>query len=114
MAKEIKDINSKFAVIKDGGKQYEAKEGMKLNLELKNAKPGDEIELKDVLLYADGNDVKIGAPLVNGVTVKAKVEGEMRTPKVTSIRFHRRTGTRVERGHRQKYTTVKVTGILTA
>jgi large subunit ribosomal protein L21 len=114
MVKEVKDVKSKLAIIKDGGKQYEVKEGLKLNLERKNVKPGDEIEFKEILLYVDGNDVKIGAPLLSGITVKAKVEGEIKAPKVTSIRFHRRTGLRVERGHRQKYTTVKVTGIITA
>lgn len=101
----------RYAVIQDGSKQYQVSEGDKLMIERRNAKPGDEIAFKEILLYADGDQIKVGAPLVQGVTVRATVDSEIKADKVTGIKFRKREGYRRKTGHRQKYTVLKVTGI---
>jgi large subunit ribosomal protein L21 len=103
----------KYAIIKDGGKQYQVSEGDKLMIERRNLKPGEEINFNEILLYADGDEVKVGAPIVQGITVKATVESEIKADKVTGIKFRKREGYRRKIGHRQRYTVLKITNIVT-
>lgn len=105
--------DGKYAIVKDGSKQYQVVVGGKLLIERKEAKPGDEIEFKEILLYGDGKNIQVGQPTLNGIEVKAIVEGEIKNKKVTGIKFRKREGYRRKRGHRQKYTKVKITSITT-
>ena len=100
-----------YAVIVTGGKQYRAEKGAVLRVELMKAEPGSEIELGDVLLLADGDDITIGAPLIEGSKVTAKVLGHGRADKVRIIKFRRRKHHRKQMGHRQHYTEIEITGI---
>jgi len=100
-----------YAVIESGGKQHRVTKGELLKLELLNAEPGATVEFDRVLLVADGGDVKIGAPVVEGGKVTAEVVTHGRGDKVTIIKFHRRKHHRKQMGHRQWYTQVKITGI---
>ncbi|PCJ44926.1 MAG: 50S ribosomal protein L21 [Moraxellaceae bacterium] len=100
-----------YAVIKSGGKQHRVVEGEVLKLELIDAAPGSAIEFDEVLLVADGGDVKIGAPTVEGSKVTAEVVTHGRGDKVKIIKFRRRKHHMKKMGHRQWYTQVKITGI---
>jgi large subunit ribosomal protein L21 len=81
-------------------------------VDLKDVKQGDEMFFDDVLLYADGDDVRIGTPVVQGVRVRALVEANEKARKVTTIKFRRRKDFQKTKGHRQKMTRVKITEIL--
>ena len=100
-----------YAVIKSGGKQYRVQEGQTLKLEKLEVAPGDSLDFDQVLLVADGDDVKVGAPLVDGAKVSAEVVSHGRGDKVTIIKFRRRKHSMRRQGHRQWFTEVKITGI---
>lgn len=100
-----------YAVIKTGGKQYRVAAGDKLRVETLNAAEGDSIELDSVLLVGEGEDVKIGTPVVENATVSATVVTHGRADKVEIIKFRRRKHHRKQMGHRQNYTLLEITGI---
>ena len=100
-----------YAVVKTGGKQYRVSAGEKLRIEQIGAEIGQEIVLDQVLLVADGEAVKLGAPLVSGATVKAKVLGHGRGEKVHIFKMRRRKHYRRSQGHRQNYTEIEILGI---
>jgi large subunit ribosomal protein L21 len=97
------------AVIKTGGKQYRVTEGQRLEVELLG--PVDtEVELTPVLLV-DGDDVVAAPDALAGATVTAKVVGEAKGPKVTGFTYKNKSNNRRRWGHRQRYSTVEITGI---
>jgi len=100
-----------FAVIVSGGKQYRVQEGQTLKLEKLPAEAGSSIEFDRVLLVGNGDDIKVGAPVVEGAKVAAEVVGHGRGDKVTIIKFRRRKHHMKRQGHRQWFTEVKITGI---
>jgi large subunit ribosomal protein L21 len=100
-----------YAVVKTGGKQYRVSAGEKLRIEQIGAEIGQEIVLDQVLLVADGEVLKLGAPLVSGATVKAKVLGHGRGEKVHIFKMRRRKHYRKSQGHRQNYTEIEILGI---
>ncbi|MBT3308685.1 MAG: 50S ribosomal protein L21 [Gammaproteobacteria bacterium] len=100
-----------YAVIKTGGKQYRVTEGETLRVEKLAVEEGGDVEFDQVLMVADGDDIKIGAPLVDGGKVTATVIANARAKKVKIIKFRRRKHHRKQMGHRQSYTEIKITGI---
>ena len=100
-----------YAVIKSGGKQHRVQEGEYLRLEKLEVATGESIEFDEVLMVTDGDNVKIGAPLVEGGKVTAEVLSHGRADKVKIIKFNRRKHSRKQMGHRQWFTEVKITGI---
>jgi len=100
-----------YAVVKTGGKQYRVKEGQTIRVEKLNADEGSTVELDQVLMVANGDDIKIGAPLVENGKVSADVVEHGRGDKVRIIKFNRRKHFRKQMGHRQAYTELKITGI---
>lgn len=100
-----------YAVIVSGGKQHRVEEGEVLRLEKIEVATGETIEFDQVLMVSTGDDVKIGAPVVEGASVKAEVVSHGRADKVTIIKFRRRKHSMKRQGHRQWYTEVKITGI---
>ena len=100
-----------YAVIKTGGKQYKVAEGDTLRVEKLGLDEGAAVEFADVLLLADGEDIKVGAPRVEGSKVTGEVVANGRGDKVEIIKFRRRKDWRKKQGHRQDYTDVKITGI---
>ncbi len=100
-----------FAVIKTGGKQYRVEEGQTLKVEKLAIEEGGVVQFDDVLLVSNGDDVKIGAPVVEGVKVTAEVVAHGRGDKVKILKFRRRKHSMKRMGHRQWFTEVKVTGI---
>ena len=100
-----------YAIVATGGKQYRVKEGEKLRVEKLSAEAGDTVELDKVLLVGEGEDVKVGAPYLDGAKVTAKVAANGRGDKVKIVKFRRRKHSRKQMGHRQSYTEIEITGI---
>jgi len=100
-----------FAVIVSGGKQYRVQEGQTLKLEKLAVEAGSSVDFDRVLLVSNGDDVKVGAPVVEGAKVSAEVVSHGRGDKVKIIKFRRRKHHMKRQGHRQWYTEVKITGI---
>jgi large subunit ribosomal protein L21 len=100
-----------YAVIKTGGKQYRVEEGQTIRVEKLNADEGSTVELDEVLMVANGEDIKIGAPYVENGKVSANIVEHGRGDKVRIIKFNRRKHFRKQMGHRQAYTAIKITGI---
>jgi large subunit ribosomal protein L21 len=100
-----------YAVVKSGGKQYRVASGDKIRVESLVADVGAELVLADVLMVADGDKVSLGAPLLSGASVKAKVVGHGRGDKVHIFKMRRRKHYRKSQGHRQNYTEIEILGI---
>jgi len=100
-----------YAVIKTGGKQYRVAAGEKLKIEQIPADIGAEIVLDQVLLVADGDNLKMGRPLVTGASVQAKVLTQGRHDKVRIFKMRRRKHYQKRQGHRQNFTEIEITGI---
>ena len=99
-----------YAVIKTGGKQERVAEGQQLNVErLAAPVEGDELTFTPVLLV-DGEDVLAG-PAIGAATVTARIVGEAKGPKIRGFTYKNKTNQRKHWGHRQKYTTIEITGI---
>jgi len=101
-----------FAVIKTGGKQYRVALEDVLQVEKLAGKPGDVIAFGEVLVVG-GDTPTLGTPTVSGATVAGEVLDQVRGPKVISFKKRRRKNSRRKRGHRQEYTLVRITEILT-
>ena len=100
-----------YAVIKTGGKQYRVAAGEKLKIEQLPADIGAEIVLDQVLLVAEGDNLKMGRPLVTGASVQAKVLAQGRHDKVRIFKLRRRKHYQKHQGHRQNFTEIEITGI---
>jgi len=100
-----------YAVIKTGGKQYKVAEGDVLRVEKLNAEVETTVELTEVLLVANGGDVKVGTPVVEGAKVVAEVLSQGRGAKVINFKYKPKTGYHKKKGHRQSYTEIKITSI---
>ncbi|MBI3772308.1 MAG: 50S ribosomal protein L21 [Gammaproteobacteria bacterium] len=100
-----------YAVIVTGGKQYRVAEGDVVRVEKLPAEAGASVELDKVLMVADGDKVKIGAPFVAGGKVTATVKAHGRGEKIKIVKFRRRKHHQKQTGHRQDYTELQITGI---
>ncbi|MFQ5643739.1 MAG: 50S ribosomal protein L21 [Thiogranum sp.] len=100
-----------YAVIVTGGKQYRVSPGDKLRVEKLEAAEGESVDLDQVLMVVDGDDIKIGAPVLDSGKVTAEVKAHGRGDKVEIIKFNRRKHHMKRQGHRQAYTELEITGI---
>lgn len=101
-----------FAVIKTGGKQYRVAADDVITVERLPAEAGESVTITDVLMLANGDDVKVGAPTVEGASVVAEVVELTRGPKVIAFKKRRRQNSKRKRGHRQDLITLRITEIL--
>jgi large subunit ribosomal protein L21 len=101
-----------FAVIKTGGKQYRVAAEDVIKVEKVRGDPGEIVQFGEVLVVG-GDNVTLGAPTVSGACVAAEVLEQGRGPKVIAFKKRRRKNSRRKRGHRQEFTLVRVTEILT-
>jgi large subunit ribosomal protein L21 len=101
-----------FAVIKTGGKQYRVAAEDVLQVEKVQGEPGEIIQFGEVLVVG-GDTPTLGAPTVSGATVAAEVIEQGRGPKVIAFKKRRRKNSRRRRGHRQEFTLIRITEILT-
>ena len=97
-----------YAVIKTGGKQYRVAAGEKIKVEQIAADVGQEITIDQVLAVGNGGELKVGAPLVAGATVKATVVAHGKHDKVRIFKMRRRKHYQKRQGHRQGYTELEI------
>ncbi len=100
-----------YAVIQTGGKQYRVAQGDKVRVEKLEAEEGASVEIDKVLMLANGDDIKIGSPYLEGGKVTATVKAHGRDKKVKIIKFRRRKHYMRRQGHRQWFTELEITGI---
>ena len=100
-----------YAIIRTGGKQYQVAQGDQLRVEKLSGDVGDKVQLEDVLLVADGADVTVGQPVVDGAKVSATIIEQGKAKKVLVFKKKRRKGYKVKNGHRQQYTALRIEGI---
>ena len=100
-----------YAVFLSGGKQHRVAEGQTLRLELLDVEAGSSIEFNEVLMVANGENIEVGAPYLEGKKITAEVVAHGRADKVKILKFRRRKHSRKQMGHRQWFTEVKITKI---
>lgn len=100
-----------YAVIKTGGKQYKVVAGEKIKVEQIPAEVGSEVTIDQVLAIGEGEQIKFGAPLVAGASVKVTVIGQGRHDKVRIFKMRRRKHYQKHQGHRQNFTEIRVDAI---
>src|SRR5579884_2689058 len=101
-----------FAVFKTGGKQYRVAADDVLKIDKIKGEPGEIVEFGEVLVVG-GENVALGSPHVAGATVAAEVLEQGRGPKIIAFKKRRRKNSRRKRGHRQEFTLLRITEILT-
>lgn len=103
-----------YAIVESGGRQYRAEEGHSFSVEKLPYEVGEQIELENVFLLADGDDIKIGQPTVSGAKVKATVVEQYRGKKIFVWKYRPKKRYRRRQGHRQHYTRLRIDEIVTA
>ena len=101
-----------YAVVRSGARQYRAAVGDTILVERLPAEVGEQLELKDVLLIAGGEEIKVGQPTVKKAKVLATVVAQEKGPKVRVFKYHPRKRYRRRAGHRQRYTQLRVDEIV--
>jgi large subunit ribosomal protein L21 len=103
-----------YAIVDDGGKQYRVQDGDTLYIEKRDLPEGTEtVRFDRVLMIGDGKNSRIGTPWVDGAAVVARLNGACKGPKLEIVKFRRRKGYHLHKGHRQKHLQViveKITG----
>ena len=94
----------RFAIVESGGKQYRAVEGRTIDVDRLALEKGKQYNIERVLLMADGEDVMVGTPTVDGIEVKVTVAEHFRGPKLITFKYRPKKRIRVKSGHRQQYT----------
>ncbi len=100
-----------YAVIETGGKQYKVSEGDTIFVEKLGVEEGEAVTFDKVLVVADGEDVKVGVPLVEGAKVEAKVVKNGKAKKIYVFKMKRKKNYRRKKGHRQPFTKVEISKI---
>ena len=100
-----------YAIVKTGGKQYKVAQGDVLFVEKLEANEGDVVTLDQVLAVAGENGLTVGAPVVEGATVTAKVVAQGKAKKVIVYKYKAKKDYRRKQGHRQPYTKLVIESI---
>lgn len=100
-----------YAIIETGGKQYRVAEGQTLKVEKLEAEAGHTVDFDRVLMVGEGEQVRFGAPVIDGAKVVAEVVKHGRADKIRIIKFRRRKHHMKRQGHRQYFTQVKIVKI---
>lgn len=101
-----------YAIVRTGGKQYQVSPGDVIQVEKLSAAAGEEVALNEVLLVKDEDRLRVGTPLLENSSVKAKVLAHGRGPKVVIFKFKRRKNYRKKTGHRQDFTQIQIQEIV--
>lgn len=99
-----------YAIFETGGKQYKASKGDIVYVEKLDAEPGKLVSF-DALVVADGDDIKIGTPIVEGAKVRAKIVEHGKGKKVVIFKYKAKENYRKKQGHRQPFTKIRITSI---
>lgn len=97
-----------YAIVRTGGKQYQVACGDILRVEKIAGNVGDTVDLNDVLMVVEGEETKIGQPVLENAKVVAKIAEQGRAKKVIVFKKKRRKGYRLRRGHRQSFTGLQI------
>lgn len=97
-----------YAIIETGGKQYRVQEGDVLKVEKLNLEEGDKAVFDKVLVIGEGEDVKVGAPYVEGAAVEASVIEQGKAKKIVVFKYKAKKNYRKKQGHRQPFTRLKI------
>lgn len=100
-----------YAIIRTGGRQFRAEPGKTIRIPSLATEPGQNVEFGEVLLGADGDNIRLGAPVLDGARVTAEVVRHGRGEKIIIFKHKRRKNYRRKQGHRQGFTEVKVSEI---
>ncbi|MGA2401459.1 MAG: 50S ribosomal protein L21 [Syntrophobacteraceae bacterium] len=100
-----------YAIFRSGGRQYEAQPGQIVKVEKISGEVGANVTIDEVLLFSDGEELRVGRPLVEGVAVQATIIEQGRLPKIVIFKHKRRKDYRKRQGHRQAYTAMRVDNI---
>ncbi|MGC9964526.1 MAG: 50S ribosomal protein L21 [Syntrophobacteraceae bacterium] len=100
-----------YAIFRSGGRQYEARPGNVVKVEKISGEIGENVTIDEVLFFSDGQQVRVGQPLVEGVAVHATIIEQGRLPKIVIFKHKRRKDYRKRQGHRQAYTAMRVENI---
>ncbi len=101
-----------YAIIQTGGKQYRVSPGDVLRVERLPGERGDEVVLDQVLLVTDGQDLRVGQPLVENASVKGQILRQGKAKKIVVFKKKRRKNYRRKQGHRQLYTALQIQEII--
>ncbi len=97
-----------YAVVSTGGKQYKVRKGEILKVEKLSGNVGQPVSFDKVLLFSDGQDVKIGQPVLDDIDVRGQIVEQGKSKKIIVFKYKRRKRYRRKRGHRQLYTAVRI------
>ncbi len=100
-----------YAVVSTGGKQYKVQKGDIFRVEKLPGNVGDSVSFDKVLLFSDGDNLRIGQPLLDDVSVMGQIVEQDRQKKIIVFKFKRRKRYRRKQGHRQAYTAVRIDSI---
>lgn len=92
-----------YAIVEIQGKQYKVEEGKEVYVDLLKEEAGKSLELDKVLLVNNDSNVTVGQPFVEGATISAKIEKEVKGKKLTVFKFRAKKHSRKKNGHRQRY-----------
>ncbi|MCQ2398136.1 MAG: 50S ribosomal protein L21 [Sphaerochaetaceae bacterium] len=100
-----------YALVEILGKQYKVEQGKEVQVDLVDAEVGAKLTYDSVLALVDGENAKFGAPYVQGASIAATLQSDIKDEKVRVYKFHRRKGYRRTQGHRQQYSILKIDSI---
>jgi large subunit ribosomal protein L21 len=100
-----------YAVVNTGGKQYKVQKGQTLRIEKIPGEVGSQVTFDKVLMVADGENVRVGQPLLDKAAVLASIVEQDKAKKIIVFKYKRRKRYRRKQGHRQPYTAIRIDGI---
>lgn len=100
--------DSMYAIIADGGRQYKVEQGQTLEVDFRDAQPGEKLTFDRVLAVSDDDGFRLGQPQVDGASVSATVLEQTKGDKIYVQKFRRRKNSKRRTGHRQQYTKVRI------
>jgi large subunit ribosomal protein L21 len=100
-----------YAVVSTGGKQYRVQKGETLRIEKIPGEVGSKVTLDKVLMVADGENIRVGQPLLEKAAVQASIVEQDKAKKILVFKYKRRKRYRRKQGHRQPFTAIRIDGI---
>ena len=100
-----------YAVVSTGGKQYKVQKGETLRIEKIPGEVGGKVTFDKVLLVADGENIRVGQPVIEKAAVQASIVEQDKAKKILVFKYKRRKRYRRKAGHRQPYTAIRIDGI---
>lgn len=100
-----------YAVVNTGGKQYKVQKGETLRIEKIPGEVGSSVTFDKVLMLADGENIRVGQPVLENVVVQAQIVEQDKAKKILIFKYKRRKRYRRKNGHRQPFTAIRIDGI---